>query len=188
LYFVTRIKRSDAKQGWFRFWHSGVPGWMQGICLGRWMRDTSPKSLAARKCTMIFSQRSERMGLVKSQNTGPERMVRSVLANLGFRFRLHVEELPGCPDVVIETDRCVILVHGCFWHRHACRNGRRTPKTRVGFWRTKFADNKARDSRNRSRLRRLRWRALVIWECQIRDRAALSRRIRRFLDGARVGS
>jgi DNA mismatch endonuclease (patch repair protein) len=134
--------------------------------------------------TLSPKDRSERMARVRGRNTGPERTVRSVLFSLGYRFRLHGADLPGRPDIVLRSRRSVIFVHGCFWHRHGCPNGRRMPKSRVAFWRTKLDGNAARDKRTRARLRRDGWRVLVVWECQLRDVDELTARLRAFLDPA----
>lgn len=131
--------------------------------------------------TLSPKDRSERMARVRGQNTGPERAVRSVLFSMGYRYRLHGADLPGRPDIVLRSRRCAIFVHGCFWHRHACRNGRRLPKSRAAFWRAKLEGNAARDRRLRARLRRGGWRVLVLWECQLRDADKLAARLRAFL-------
>ncbi len=87
---------------------------------------------------------------------------------MGLRFRLHRKDLPGTPDIVFPRHRTVVFVHGCFWHRHrGCRKAS-TPKTRVEFWETKFAQNSRRDERNVAALEALGWRVFVIWECQTR--------------------
>ena len=126
------------------------------------------------------------MARVRGRNTGPERTVRSVLFSLGYRFRLHAVGLPGRPDIVLRSRRCVIFVHGCFWHRHFCRNGQRLPKSRVAFWRVKLEGNAARDKRTRAIFRREGWRVLVVWECQLRDVDKLAARLRAFLGPAQA--
>lgn len=121
------------------------------------------------------------MSLVRGRDTGPERVVRSVLHSLGYRFRLHGRGIPGNPDIVFRSRRSLILVHGCFWHRHACFNGRRLPKSRLSFWRPKLEGNKRRDAAVRAKLRRDGWRVLVVWECQTLDHAKLGKRLTAFL-------
>ena len=117
------------------------------------------------------------MSRIKGRDTGPELVVRSTLHHLGFRFRLHGKKLPGLPDVVLPRHRTVIFVHGCFWHRHrGCRFAYQ-PKSNIPFWTDKFAQNMARDSRNRRELRRLGWRVVVVWECQAADREVLAERL-----------
>ncbi|MCH9035328.1 MAG: DNA mismatch endonuclease Vsr [Planctomycetes bacterium] len=129
-------------------------------------------------------ERSRIMRAIRGKDTKPEQVVRSLVHRLGFRYRLHVRELPGCPDLVFPTRRKVIFVHGCFWHRHRCRKGRSTPKTRARFWKEKLDSNKDRDAKHLRKLRRLRWSVLTIWECQTVSKKTdgLGQRICRFLD------
>jgi DNA mismatch endonuclease (patch repair protein) len=115
------------------------------------------------------AQRRACMQAVKGQNTTPERVVRSILHRLGCRFALDRTDLPGKPDVVMPARRCIVLVHGCFWHGHDCTRGRRRPVTNALYWRTKIRRNRARDQRALEALRRAGWRVLVVWECQTRD-------------------
>ncbi len=109
------------------------------------------------------------MSLVRSKDTRPERLVRSLIHRMGYRYRLHVRRLPGSPDIVFPSRKKVILVHGCFWHQHNCRMGNRMPKSRLDFWETKLKANKERDRRQRRELGKLGWRVLTIWECQLRS-------------------
>lgn len=125
-------------------------------------------------------QRCESQGV--GRNTRPEMVVRRLAHAMGYRYRLHRRDLPGCPDLVFPSRRKIILVHGCFWHRHRCRKGRSTPRTRKRFWREKFEANRKRDRRFRRQLRRRGWKVLVIWECQTRDADRLAPRMRAFLD------
>jgi len=116
-------------------------------------------------------QRSERMSRIRGKNTKPEVIVRRLLHAAGFRFRLHVSGLIGRPDIVLPRYKSIVLVHGCFWHRHAGCSIATTPKSNRSFWRTKFEGNVKRDRRNRAKLRRLGWRVFVIWECQVSSAA-----------------
>jgi DNA mismatch endonuclease (patch repair protein) len=122
------------------------------------------------------------MARVRSKNMRPELIVRSLVFKLGYRYRLHAHDLPGCPDLVFRPRRKVIFVHGCFWHRHANCALARMPKSRLDFWTTKLEGNRRRDERNKRELAREAWKVLTIWECQLRDAARLEARIRRFLD------
>ena len=131
--------------------------------------------------TLTPQQRSWVMSRVKQRHTTPEIAVRSIIWGLGYRFRLHATELAGHPDIVFRSRRKVIFVHGCFWHRHRCRQGQRTPKTRIDFWSAKFARNAARDTVVRRRLRRAGWKVLIVWECETRDVTKLTQRIAAFL-------
>jgi DNA mismatch endonuclease (patch repair protein) len=132
--------------------------------------------------TLSPSERSRRMALVRSKDTKPEKAVRSLTHGLGYRFRLHRRDLPGTPDLVFPVRRKVIFVHGCFWHGHECRLGARAPKSRTDFWAAKIASNKHRDTRSQMALREKGWKALVVWECQIKDAARLVTRVKDFLD------
>lgn len=127
--------------------------------------------------------RSRQMSLIKAKDTKPEMIVRRLAHSLGYRFRLHRKDLPGKPDLVFPGRKAVILVHGCFWHRHrdaACKLAR-LPKSRLGFWYPKLEQNAARDKRNEAELKHMGWRVLTIWECQVKDLDALGNRIRGFL-------
>lgn len=130
-------------------------------------------------------QRSRNMQAIKGRDTGPELIVRRLLHAMGYRFRLHRRDLPGSPDVVLPRHRAVVLIHGCFWHRHTCARGRSMPSARRAFWRAKFQRNIERDNRNIRALRRDGWRVLVIWECQTRNPDTLRRRLLKFLESPR---
>jgi DNA mismatch endonuclease (patch repair protein) len=132
--------------------------------------------------TLTREQRSLRMSLIRSKNTKPERLVRRLVRDMGYRYRLCVRSLPGAPDIVLSEERKVIFVNGCFWHRHSCAGGR-VPKTRRTYWLTKLKANAQRDARNAARLKRGGWRVLVIWECQTKDLKRLAARIHGFLTG-----
>lgn len=112
--------------------------------------------------------RSRMMSTIRGKDTLPERRLRSALHARGFRFRVHRKDLPGRPDIVLPRYRAVIMVHGCFWHRHdGCRFAT-SPATRPEFWASKFDQNVDRDRRNEDALRAAGWRVRVVWECAIR--------------------
>ena len=115
------------------------------------------------------AQRSFNMSRIKSRDTKPELIVRSLVHRMGFRFRLHRKDLPGKPDIVLPSHRKIIFVHGCFWHSHRCRFGRVSPATNSEFWTTKRGETAKRDRRNLRKLRRDGWTVLVVWECWIRQ-------------------
>jgi DNA mismatch endonuclease (patch repair protein) len=115
------------------------------------------------------AERSEIMARVKSKNSRPELLVRRLVFALGYRYRLHAKDLPGHPDLVFRQMRRAILVHGCFWHRHAKCVLARLPKSRLDFWVPKLEGNKARDQRNKRALSKRRWKVLTIWECQLKE-------------------
>lgn len=112
--------------------------------------------------------RSRMMAGIRGSDTRPERILRSGLHALGFRFRLHRRDLPGRPDIVLPKRRAAIFVHGCFWHRHPGCHYATTPATRPDFWQTKFKQNVERDRRNRNDLLTTGWRVAVVWECALR--------------------
>ncbi|MEG3173064.1 DNA mismatch endonuclease Vsr [Sphingomonas sp. ZB1N12] len=112
--------------------------------------------------------RSRMMAGIRGRDTAPEVALRRALHRAGFRFRLHVAELPGKPDVVLPRWRAAVLVHGCFWHRHVDCRYATNPGTRPDFWATKFAGNVARDKRNHDALLDLGWRAATVWECALK--------------------
>ena len=112
--------------------------------------------------------RSRMMSGIKGGNTRPELVVRRALHAAGFRYRLHATDLPGRPDIVLPKYRAVILVHGCFWHRHAGCRFATSPDTRRDFWADKFARNVERDARTRQALRAGGWRIATLWECGVR--------------------
>ena len=123
------------------------------------------------------------MARVKGRDTAPERIVRSFVHRLGFRFRLHVRSMHGTPDIVLPRHRKVIFVHGCFWHGHtSCPRGTR-PQSNVEFWVKKLSGNIERDKRIRRALSQAGWRCLVIWECQVKDEMLVIRKLRQFLCG-----
>ena len=125
--------------------------------------------------------RSEMMSRIRGRDTRPEKIVRRIAHGLGFRFRLHRRDLPGCPDLVFPRHRAVIMVHGCFWHRHPGCKYASSPKTRVRFWEEKLEANVVRDRRNEIALRDLGWRVMVLWECETKDHEAVQERIAGFL-------
>lgn len=111
--------------------------------------------------------RSRMMSGIRGRNTKPEISIRSLLHRQGFRFRLHVLQLPGKPDIVLPRYRAVIFIHGCFWHGHNCRLFK-LPATRPEFWRKKFDQNKANDQKAVDALLASGWRVGIVWECAIR--------------------
>lgn len=121
------------------------------------------------------------MSSVRTKHTGPEIMVRKLVHALGYRFRLHREDLPGKPDLVFPSRRKAVFVHGCFWHGHGCRWGR-LPKSKTDYWGPKIATNRARDARQRAELRRAGWSAIIVWQCELRDPAKVQAKLRSFLE------
>lgn len=132
-------------------------------------------------------RRSRNMSRIRSRDTKPEKLVRSLLHRMGCRFRLHRKDLPGKPDIVLPKHHTVIFVHGCYWHRHPdCRFAYR-PKSNIQFWENKFQENTARDARQIQQLTTLGWRALIVWECETRNLEVLGERLRRELPIKHLG-
>ena len=112
-------------------------------------------------------KRSEVMSKIRDKNTKPEKILRSLLHKKGLRFRIHRKDLPGKPDIVFPKQQVAIFVHGCFWHFHQhCREGR-IPSTNSIFWKEKLEKNVAKDERHIQALLALKWKSIVIWECEI---------------------
>lgn len=120
------------------------------------------------------------MRQVRSKNTTPELIVRSLIHRLGYRFRLHQANLPGKPDLVFIKHKKVIFVHGCFWHGHNCRAGRNTPKSNKEYWENKLQRNIKRDIENIKSIQTLGWKSLVVWECETKNIEALTVKIEQF--------
>ena len=132
--------------------------------------------------TLTQQERSERMRRVKSRDTKPELKLRRIVWALGYRYRKNRRDVIGHPDLAFMGRKRAIFIHGCFWHRHDCPSGQRTPKSRRDFWDAKFKRNIERDALVKEQLQAAGWRALVIWECELSDRPGIERRIRKFLD------
>lgn len=129
------------------------------------------------------------MSRIRSQNTNPEKRLRSLLHGAGYRFRINVRMLPGSPDLVLPKYRTVIFVHGCFWHRHAACKYAYMPKSRIEFWENKFRGTIERDQKKTKALEASGWRVLVVWECELENNAqAVLREIIEKLKEVRNGS
>jgi DNA mismatch endonuclease (patch repair protein) len=120
------------------------------------------------------------MQAVKTEDTGPEMMVRRVLHERGFRYRVHPKSLPGRPDIVFPSRKKAIFVHGCFWHSHGCRKGQ-APKSRLDYWAPKLAANRERDAIKIAQLEALGWSVMIVWQCEIADHEALTTKLLSFL-------
>nr|VFJ92494.1 MAG: T/G mismatch-specific endonuclease [Candidatus Kentron sp. H]VFJ93385.1 MAG: T/G mismatch-specific endonuclease [Candidatus Kentron sp. H]VFK00190.1 MAG: T/G mismatch-specific endonuclease [Candidatus Kentron sp. H] len=122
------------------------------------------------------------MSLIRGTGSAPEMKLRRLVHGMGFRYRLHVGELPGKPDLVFPSRRAVIFMHGCFWHRHKDCKLARLPKSKLDFWEPKLEGNRERDMDKQRRLRSLGWRVLVVWECEMADTDHVSSIVREFLE------
>ena len=115
--------------------------------------------------TLTPKQRSYCMSQIKGKDTLIERIVRSELHKKGYRFRKHVKNLPGRPDVVFPRQKVLVFIDGDFWHgyRFPQWEGQLPP-----FWREKISKNRRRDRRNFSKLRALGYKVIRLWEHQIK--------------------
>lgn len=132
--------------------------------------------------TLSPKERSKRMSLIRGTGSAPEMKLRRLVHGMGFRYRLHVKELPGKPDLVFPSRHAVIFMHGCFWHRHKGCKLARLPKSKLDFWKPKLEENRKRDLWNQQRLRDLGWSILVVWECQMVTTNRVSVVVRKFLE------
>src|SRR6202161_3225657 len=131
----------------------------------------------------VSYDRSAVIRAIKSRDTSPELAVRGVLRPIAPGYRLNRVDLPGKPDVVYISRRIAIFVHGCFWHGHDCARGARAPKTNAAYWRAKVARNRARDEKTLTAYAAMGWRARVVFECELKDKAALAVRLAETLAG-----
>lgn len=131
--------------------------------------------------TVDKATRSRIMARVHGKSTKPEMRVRRLTFGAGYRYRLHVSNLPGKPDLVFPGRRKVIFVHGCFWHGHDCPRGNRSPKANSDYWRVKIERNRERDLSHTAKLEADGWKILIIWECQLGNDEEVISRIRSFL-------
>ena len=124
--------------------------------------------------TDVFDKekRSQIMASVKSKNSKAELAVRSMLHKMGFRFRIHVKNLPGVPDIVLPKHKTIIFVHGCFWHRHDCKKAT-MPSSNKEYWQNKFSRNIDRFKDVKLELISQGWRVFVVWECESENKSFL---------------
>lgn len=125
------------------------------------------------------------MSRIRSSDTQPERFIRRMLHGLGYRFRLQRNDLPGRPDIVLPKYRTVIFVHGCFWHGHDCSEGRR-PLTNTQYWNAKIDRNVKRDALRVREYRRIGWKRIVVWTCELEHPDRIERRLGKLLPAERL--
>ena len=137
--------------------------------------------------TDVFTpeKRSAVMRRVKSTDTAPELTVRRLLRKMGVGYRLHRADLPGKPDIVMAGRKLVLNIHGCFWHGHDCPRGARLPKANRPYWEAKIARNRERDIAHRAALEAMGWRAVTLWECELKDEAGVEARLQAALTPTR---
>ena len=124
--------------------------------------------------------RSQMMARIRSKNTKPEVLTRSAVQALGLRFRNHVDDLPGKPDLANKKRKWVIFVHGCFWHSHKGCKLASSPKSNTDYWAPKLGRNQERDAEKIAALRAIGFRILIVWECEVRDTAELAKVLQEF--------
>lgn len=132
----------------------------------------------------VFSRekRSQIMSRVSGKNTKPELVVRSLLHNMGYRFRLHRNDLPGKPDITLPKYKKIIFVHGCFWHGHiGCQRAKR-PTTNMNFWNEKLNKTIERDEITVNNLKQLGWDVLTVWTCEVKDTEKLGNKLLSFIE------
>ncbi len=131
--------------------------------------------------TLSPKKRSWNMARIKSSDTKPEILVRSLLSRMGHRFHKNRKDLPGNPDIVLPKYKIAIFVHGCFWHKHKGCKSSNIPKTNVEFWKNKLNANVKRDKTAKRSLNRKGWKYITIWECKLDNMNKLKTRLRKLL-------
>jgi DNA mismatch endonuclease (patch repair protein) len=112
--------------------------------------------------------RSFNMSKIRAKDTKPEFIVRKFLFSKGFRYKLHDKKLPGHPDIVLKKYKIVVFVNGCFWHGHNNCKYFSIPKTRTDWWKSKIEKNISNDEKNIVELKKLGWKTLCVWECELK--------------------
>ena len=118
---------------------------------------------------LTIEKRSWNMSRIPAKNTKPEKIVRSRLHKMGFRFRIHDSKLPGKPDILLRKYKTAVFVHGCFWHQHpGCKRASK-PKSNKAYWIKKLEKNKIRFIKINKDLKKLGWNVVIIWECETKN-------------------
>lgn len=129
------------------------------------------------------AMRSKIMRSIRGRNTRPELQVRRLIYGMGYRYRLHVRELPGTPDIVLKKRRAAIFIHGCFWHLHERCSISHVPT--ASGWSEKLLANQRRDQEACTALRESGWKVMILWECQLKNPKKLQKQIEDFLGPVR---
>lgn len=130
--------------------------------------------------TFTTAERSECMRRVRGKNTKPEMIVRRLVHGMGYRYRLHRKDLPGCPDLVFPRYKKALFVHGCFWHSHPGCKRARMPASNQDYWHSKLERNSKRDEANKAALLAAGWGVMIVWECEVKNND-LAEKIKLFL-------
>lgn len=131
--------------------------------------------------TFSPTKRSAIMSRIGGRSTRPEMVVRKIVSSLGFRYRLHLRDLPGCPDLAFIGKKKAVFVHGCFWHQHSGCPRSAKPTTNIEFWKQKLQTNTERDRRALSALDEMGWSWLTIWQCEMKDLDHVTARLKEFI-------
>ncbi len=123
-------------------------------------------------------KRSQIMSRISGKNTKPEMIIRKSLFAKGFRYRKNDKRLPGKPDIVLPKYNTVIFIHGCFWHGHTCKAGK-LPETNIDFWKDKIGSNIVRDKKNMAELKKLKWKVIVIWQCELKNNSSINKSLQK---------
>jgi DNA mismatch endonuclease, patch repair protein len=124
-------------------------------------------------------KRSKIMRSIRPKNTRPELLVRKILTEMGYRYRLHRKDIPGRPDIAFIGRKKAIFVNGCFWHAHVNCLIAHIPDSK--FWREKLASNKIRDKKALVNLKSLGWKSLTLWECELQNERRIRNALTKFL-------
>lgn len=137
----------------------------------------------------IYSKekRSKIMSKIRGKETKPEIIVRKFLFSEGFRYRINDERYHGKPDLVLPKYKTVIFIHGCFWHCHEDCKASKLPKTNAAFWEKKIYDNVARDRKNIEKLKDEGWNVIVVWQCEINNKAKRNERLKLLAEQIKKG-
>jgi DNA mismatch endonuclease (patch repair protein) len=144
-------------------------------------RVVGPSSLRKRRWENVDPVRSRTMSAVRQNGTKLELEVGKELRLMGYRFCVSERDLPGTPDIVFKRRKAVIFVHGCYWHGHHCKHGKRQSQTNKDYWVEKIKRNRIRDRQTVYALKKMGWRALVVWECHLQNRELLRDKMRELL-------
>jgi DNA mismatch endonuclease (patch repair protein) len=126
-------------------------------------------------------ERSWNMSRIRSRDTAPEKIVRKILTELGLRYRLHVKQLPGNPDIIIKKNKTAIFINGCFWHQHKGCKRKTMPKGNRNYWKPKLKRNVAKQEADIKELRKDDWKVGIVWECEARSEAKLKKKLQKIL-------
>lgn len=125
-------------------------------------------------------KRSKIMRSIRPKDTRPELLVRKILTSMGYRYRLHRKDIPGCPDIAFIGRKKAIFVNGCFWHAHDKCPIAQIPDSK--FWREKLAANKTRDQKALANLKSIGWKTLTLWECKLQNERRVRNALKKFLN------